>query len=163
MSTIASAKAAVAGAARAIARPEDTIVAIKMISRIAALIFVTEGCIMLALDNFHVDWPAIREALIDATTLTIIVAPVTYYFMIKPFIVRASIANADVQAQADRLNAALADLTVQKRILDNHCLVTRTDVDGNITYANDEFCRLSGYAREEVLGKNHRILKSGNE
>ena len=37
-----------------------------------------------------------------------------------------------------------------------------TDSLGNIEYVNPQFCRLTGYAREEVLGKNPRILKSGN-
>ncbi|MBI5472263.1 MAG: PAS domain S-box protein, partial [Ignavibacteriae bacterium] len=36
-----------------------------------------------------------------------------------------------------------------------------TDVQGNIEYVNPKFERVSGYSREEILGKNPRILKSG--
>ena len=36
-----------------------------------------------------------------------------------------------------------------------------TDLDGTIEYVNKKFCQLTGYAKEEVLGRNPRILKSG--
>jgi len=36
-----------------------------------------------------------------------------------------------------------------------------TDADGTIRWVNDAFCRIYGYEREEVIGKNPRILKSG--
>ncbi len=39
--------------------------------------------------------------------------------------------------------------------------VTITDVEGAIQYVNPAFSRITGYSREEVLGKNPRILKSG--
>jgi PAS domain S-box-containing protein len=34
-----------------------------------------------------------------------------------------------------------------------------TDVAGNITYANEAFKLLTGYSREEVIGKSPRILQ----
>ncbi len=48
-----------------------------------------------------------------------------------------------------------------KRALDDSASVAITDVNGTITYANDMFCKLSKYSRGELVGKNHRILKSG--
>ena len=39
--------------------------------------------------------------------------------------------------------------------------VVMTDLEGNITFVNRGFCQTSGYEEREVLGKNPRVLKSG--
>ncbi len=52
------------------------------------------------------------------------------------------------------------ELIFQQRAFDEHAIVSITDVAGNITHINDNFCAITGYSHEEILGKNHRIFKS---
>ncbi len=43
--------------------------------------------------------------------------------------------------------------------IENSNTVSKTDVNGIITFVNDEFCKISGYSKEELLGKNHNIVR----
>ncbi len=52
-------------------------------------------------------------------------------------------------------------LDVYRKIVDHHAIVSETDVYGNLIAVNDAFCQVSGYSREELIGRNHRILSSG--
>ena len=38
-------------------------------------------------------------------------------------------------------------------------IVSKTDTDGIITFVNDEFCKISGYTRDELIGRNHNIVR----
>lgn len=42
---------------------------------------------------------------------------------------------------------------------DNSFLVSETDEKGIIKFANDEFCRIAGYTREELVGQPHNLVR----
>ncbi|MBF0588494.1 MAG: response regulator [Magnetococcales bacterium] len=56
--------------------------------------------------------------------------------------------------------SALRELEFQKQALDEHAIVSTANVQGHITYVNDKFVAISGYTREELIGHNHRMVKS---
>lgn len=43
--------------------------------------------------------------------------------------------------------------------IDTSNIVSKTDIEGYITFVNDEFCKISGYTREELIGKPHSIVR----
>jgi len=46
-----------------------------------------------------------------------------------------------------------------KTIVDKSAIVSKTDKSGNITYVNDIFCDISGYTKQELLGRKHNIIR----
>lgn len=50
-------------------------------------------------------------------------------------------------------------LAEYKKAVDLSNIVSKTNPKGVITYVNDKFCEISGYSREELIGKPHNIIR----
>ena len=59
------------------------------------------------------------------------------------------------------LKSTTRELRNIRHALDEAAIVAITDRAGNIIHINKKFCDISKYSREELLGKNHRLINSG--
>lgn len=65
--------------------------------------------------------------------------------------------------QADeRKKKMLIELEFHQKAMNEHAIVSITDITGKILYTNQKFTEISQYSQEELLGKNHHLLNSGH-
>lgn len=58
-----------------------------------------------------------------------------------------------------RQQSISSQLEQYKSFVDKVAIVSKTDVKGKITYANDAFAKISGYSKDELLNKPHSIVR----
>lgn len=58
-----------------------------------------------------------------------------------------------------RLETLEAELDARNKLLNDSALISITDLSGTIIYANDMFCRVTGYERNRVIGFTHTIIR----
>lgn len=70
-------------------------------------------------------------------------------------------ASKNLYEKEQTINQVVKDLETQKHALDEHSIVSITDDNGYIFYANDKFLKITGYKSNEVIGKKYELVKSG--
>lgn len=86
------------------------------------------------------------EAMLGSYLISCFVSFSFYFFFVLPRWKKITNDQSFVNQQITGLNEV--------------AIISTADKAGNITYVNDNFCRISGYTKNEVLGKNHRLIKS---
>src|SRR3989344_2905379 len=69
----------------------------------------------------------------------------------------------DIFPQIIGQSASMEHYNALLSALNQAALVSETDSKGNIIFVNDKFIEVAKYSREELIGQNHRILKSGHQ
>ena len=59
----------------------------------------------------------------------------------------------------DKAKENLQFLNEYQEAIDKASIVSKTDLRGLITYANDEFCKISEYTQDELIGVPHNIIR----
>lgn len=72
---------------------------------------------------------------------------------------RSEEALQDMKAKEIDLYAVKAEFEARERAIGLTTIVSETDLNGVIRYANDRFCSVSKYSREEILGEPHNIIR----
>ncbi|MFZ9659852.1 MAG: PAS domain-containing protein [Arcobacteraceae bacterium] len=52
-----------------------------------------------------------------------------------------------------------SEFMIETEVPQGELIISRTDLKGNIIYANDSFSYISGYHPEELIGKSHNIVR----
>lgn len=95
----------------------------------------------------------IHSALLDAVLLSCVMLPLFYFLSYRPM-VRG---HAELKSVQDRLQLA------QSVFVNSREGISITDAKGTILDVNEAFSRITGYSREEALGRNPRMLQSGRQ
>ncbi|MGZ5044201.1 MAG: PAS domain-containing protein, partial [Methylobacter sp.] len=125
---------------------------LSLLAIIITVISVSEVLAIWLLDAAQ-QWGIILSPLQDTVfsiiLLTMLSSPLLWFLAVRPL----ALQNEQEQTSS---NKELLEA------LENHVLVSIADVQGRIVYANDMFCKVSGYTQNELVGQDHRIVNSGH-
>jgi PAS domain S-box-containing protein len=74
--------------------------------------------------------------------------------------IRYALSRTELEASNKLLAAANLDLDLL-HTLDGATIISETDLNGTIGFVNEQFCKISGYSKSELLGETHKMIQSG--
>jgi PAS domain S-box-containing protein len=122
----------------------------KFCLKLLFIIAFWESVIMFMLVQFQSLSPMV-VGIIDTGSLTLFSGLSIWYFLINPM------RNKTIKVIESSVSLIGQELDIIHQI----GMVSAADLQGKIIYANDNFCEVSGYSREELLNKSHNIVNSG--
>jgi PAS domain S-box-containing protein len=135
---------------------ENSFLAITGLFAISAGSILTLGPVFIAFVFFNL--PMILGAVLGVDLEMNLLLWIEIFLLLSFFFVTAK--NAYKKHFVALTNAENLSLMNQyERITNLSGIVSKTDVNGKITFANDNFCKISGYTKEELLGQNHNIIR----
>jgi len=85
------------------------------------------------------------------------------HYMLKPIethnLLNEVIHYKNEQFHKDEVVRSLKLLKQYRDIIDDTTILSKTDLKGKITYANNEFYKISGYSENELIGSSHNIVR----
>lgn len=85
--------------------------------------------------------------------------PVSHEYLVSMTVSRIRRARQQERVFLEMQNV-LREYDSQLMAMNEHNIVSMTDAAGVITYVNKKFCDISGYREDELIGRNHRLIKS---
>jgi len=84
-------------------------------------------------------------------------------FITKPFNIEEFTLKVDLSIESNRKHTEVLCkqkmFEEYKQAIDDSTIVSKTNTKGMITFANDKFCEISGYSKEELVGQPHNIVR----
>ncbi|PHS22403.1 MAG: hypothetical protein COA84_12760 [Robiginitomaculum sp.] len=99
-------------------------------------------------------------AVFGAVVLSLITSVKAYSWVEQTFVEQIAAQKATA-LEAEKVERANAQLLAVNQALDNHALVTKSTPEGVFLTVNDAYCEKTQYTRDELIGKNHRMLDTG--
>ena len=84
-------------------------------------------------------------------------------YLLKPIVIKQFVGVLRKSIQklklSDEAKTNLHFLKQYQEATDHNSIVSKTNTNGIITYVNDDFCKISEYTKDELIGKNHNIVR----
>jgi PAS domain S-box-containing protein len=117
--------------------------------KLLLIIAFWEAIIMFTLAELGPYSPMI-DGILDTCSLTLLSGLSIWFFLILP-----------EKKKTQQLSSSIRLLDQEIHAIDQIAIISATDLKGKIIYTNENFCNITGYTHEELLGQDHRIINSG--